>query len=121
MTIPQLRRVGGDLFAAKVLRLLRLARRKSKSPCPFCSQRMMVVNVSEPLLELEGCLPCNAVWFDAPTYETMPEGSAESTNSLPSLATELFAEMRLKELKEREAREEAERKKARKKRGTRDP
>lgn len=117
LTIPQLRRVAGDRFAAKLLRLLELTRRRSKYACPFCQQRMKVVNGSEPLMELDGCLPCNALWFDAPTYETMPEGSAETTNSLPALATEIFAERRLKELKEREAREEAEQKKQRKRRG----
>ena len=120
ITIPQLRRVAGDGFATKLLRLLKLTRRPSKYSCPFCQQRMKVVNVPEPLMELEGCLTCNAVWFDAPTYETMPEGSAESTSSLPSLATEVFAERRLKEFKEKEAREEAERKKTRKKKGIRD-
>ena len=81
---------------------------------------MVVCNVAEPLMEIDGCLPCNAVWFDALTYESMPEGSAETVSSLPSLATEIFAEMRLKEMKDREAREEAERKKARKKKGIRD-
>ena len=120
VTIPQLRRVAGDRFAAKLLRLIQLAHRPSKWPCPFCSGRMVVCNLAEPLMELDGCRPCNAVWFDAPTYETMPEGSAETTNSLPSLATEVFAEIRLKEMKDREAREEAERKKVRKKRGLRD-
>lgn len=120
VTIPQLRRVGGDRFATKILRLIQLARRPSKRPCPFCSGRMVVGNLAEPLMELDGCRPCNAVWFDAPTYETMPEGSAESTNSMPALSTEIFAEMRLKELKDREAREEAERKKTRKKKCIRD-
>lgn len=81
---------------------------------------MKVVNIPEPLMELDGCLPSNAMWFDAPTYATMPEGSAETTNSMPSLATEVFAEMRLKEMKEREAREETERKKARNQKSIRD-
>lgn len=120
LTIPQLRRVAGDRFATKLLRLIKFARRPSEHACPFCSRHMVVFNVAEPLMVLDGCLPCNAVWFDAPTYETMPAGSAETTNSLPSLATEIFAEMRLKELKDREAREAAERKKARKKKGFRE-
>jgi len=81
---------------------------------------MVVVEVPEPLMEMDGCLMCNAVWLDAPTYETMPEGSAETTDSLPALATEVFAERRLKEFKEKEAREETERKKTRKKKGIRE-
>ena len=113
LTIPQLRRVAGDRFATKVLRLLKLTRRGSEHACPFCTQRMMVLNVTEPALELEGCPACNVVWFDAPTYDAVPEGAAEATNSLPSLANEIFAENRLKEHNERVLREEAERKKSR--------
>ena len=120
LTIPQLRRVAGDRFATRILRLIQLARRPSARPCPFCARRMVVCNLPEPLMELDGCRPCNVAWFDAPTYETVPEGSTESTNSLPALSTEIFAEIRLKEFKDRVAREEAEWKKARKKKGIRE-
>ena len=74
---------------------------------------MMTLDVTEPAMELDGCLACNVVWFDAATYGLVPEGAAETTNSLPSLATEIFAENRLKEQKERLLREEADRKKSR--------
>lgn len=117
LTIPQLRRVAGDRFAARLLRLIKLACRASERPCPFCHQAMKACTVIEPPLEFDGCLSCNAAWFDEPTYETIPEGAAVTTSSLPLLATELFAEMRLKEMKERE---EAEQKKKRKKKSIRD-
>jgi Zn-finger nucleic acid-binding protein len=120
LTIPQIRRVAGDRLGAKLVRLLSLSPRQCDHPCPFCRERMVSVSLAEPPLAVEGCRPCNAVWFDAPTYETLPEGIGESTNALSLLATEIFAENKLKELKERESREEAERKKKRKKRGISD-
>lgn len=116
LTIPQIRRVAGDRLGAKLVRLLGLSRLQSKHACPFCGERMVGVSLAEPPLAVEGCRPCNAVWFDAPTYDTLPEGVGESTNALSLLATEIFAENKLKELKEREARDEAERKKKRKRR-----
>ena len=78
---------------------------------------MKIATVAEPPLEFDGCLSCHAVWLDEPTYEAIPEGAAVTTSSLPLLATEIFAEMRLKEMKERE---EAEQKKKRKKKSIRD-
>jgi len=80
---------------------------------------MLVVQTPEPPLELDACGSCSVVWFDAPTYEALPEGSVETTASLALQATEIVAEIRLKELKEQEKeREEEERdkKKKRKKR-----
>jgi hypothetical protein len=81
---------------------------------------MLTVNLSDPPLEVEGCESCNVAWLDAPTYETLPEGLPESANAMSLLATEIFAERRLKEQKEREEREEAERKKSRKQKKIRD-
>ena len=63
---------------------------------------MAIASMPEPLMELEGCLSCSAVWFDAPTFETLAGGTIETTNALPMLATELYAEIKLKELKDRE-------------------
>lgn len=120
LTIPQIRRVAGDRLGAKLVRLLSLSRLQSQHACPFCRERMVGVSLAEPPLTVEGCRPCNAIWFDAPTYETLPEGVGESTNAMTLLATEVFAENKLKELKEREAREEAERKKRRKRKGVRE-
>ncbi|MSU58049.1 MAG: hypothetical protein EXS35_07705 [Pedosphaera sp.] len=73
---------------------------------------MMAITASEPALELEGCLACSAVWFDAPTFESLSDGVLETTNAMPRLATEMYAELKLKQLKQRE---EAEKEKARKK------
>ena len=110
LTIPQVRRVLGDRLAAKLLRLIKLSRRESERSCPFCAKRMLVVSAQEPAMELDACRPCGVVWFDAPTYEALPEGTVETTASLALQATEIIAEIRLKELKEREKeREEEER------------
>lgn len=117
LTIPQIRRVSGDRMATRLLRLLKLDRLKSRHACPFCREPMVIAKLSDPLLEVEGCRPCNTVWLDAPTYNLLPEGIAESTNAMSLLATEIIAERRLQEQKEREAREEAERKRKRKRRG----
>lgn len=114
LTIPQVRRVAGDKMGTRLLRALGLARLRGEHACPFCRAKMVRVSLANPSLEVDGCRPCNAVWFDAPSYELLPEGTAETTNALPLLATEVFGENKLKELKEREAREEAERKKKRK-------
>jgi Zn-finger nucleic acid-binding protein len=73
---------------------------------------MLLINTLEPPLELDACRSCNAVWFDGPTYESLPQLNFETTNSIPMQATELIAMDRLKELKERM---EEERKKNRKK------
>lgn len=120
LTIPQIRRVVGDKMGSGLLRALGIARLRNEHACPFCRAKMVRVTVANPSLEVDGCRPCNAIWFDAPTYETLPEGIGESTNALSLLATEIHAENKLKELTEREAREAAERKKKRKKRGFRD-
>jgi Zn-finger nucleic acid-binding protein len=121
LTIPQIRRVAGDKMGARLLRALGTGRLRSEHTCPFCRAKMVHVTVTNPSLEVDGCRPCNAIWFDAPTYELLPEGTAETTNALPLLATEIFGEIKLKEQKEREEREEAERKKKRKRRIISDP
>ena len=108
LTVPQVRRVLGDRLAARLLRLMKLSRRPGERACPFCAQRMLVIQSQEPPLELDACASCSVVWFDAPSYETLPEGAVETTSSLALQATEIVAEMRLKELKEREQEREAE-------------
>src|SRR6266571_2566447 len=108
LTVPQVRRLLGDRLAAKLLRLMKLGRRESERACPFCAERMLVVSAQEPPLELDACRPCSVVWFDAPTYEALPEGTVETTASLALQATEIVAEIRLKELKEREKEREQE-------------
>ena len=111
-TISQIRHVLGEQVATKLLRLMKLSRRRSERACPFCHNPMLVVQTPEPPLELDACRSCNAVWFDAPTYESLPQLTSENTSSITMQATELIALERLKELKERL---EAERRQARKK------
>lgn len=112
LTIPQLRRVTGDRLGVKLLRQLDQSRLRSDHACPFCREPMVRVALADPPLEAEGCRPCNAVWLDQPTFETLPEGTVSTTNALALLATDIYAEMKLKEQKERA---EAERQAARKK------
>ena len=97
----------------RLLRLMKLSTRPSPRACPFCSQKMWVVNSQEPLPELEACRLCNLVWFDEPSYESLPQLATENMSSIQLQATEIIAMDRLRELKERE---EEERQKAKKKR-----
>lgn len=102
VTISQIRHVLGDRIATKLIRLIKLSRLSSGRPCPFCSKPMLLVSVQEPPLELESCRACAVVWFDLPTYESLPQLTVGTTNSIPMQATEIIALNRLKELKERE-------------------
>lgn len=111
VTLSQIRHVLGDRVATKLLRLMKLSNRQSPRPCAFCEKPMLLVSAQDPALELEACRSCNAVWFDRPTYESLPQLTLETINSIPMQATELIALERLKELKERQ---EKERKRARK-------
>jgi Zn-finger nucleic acid-binding protein len=110
MTLSQVRHVLGDQVATKLLRLAKLSRLSSKHMCPFCGTLMLMVRTQEPLLELESCRACAVVWFDLPTYESLPQLTSETTNSIPMQATEIIALSRLKELKAREEEAEEERK-----------
>jgi len=112
VTISQIRHVLGERVAMKLLRLMRLSPRPGPRVCPFCSNAMSVVNCQEPQLELDACRSCNAVWFDGPTYESLPELSFEATSSIAMQAMEIIAMERLEELRKRL---EEERKKGRKK------
>jgi len=62
---------------------------------------MLVVNSREPQMEVDACRACNAVWFDKPTYESLPELSFVATSSLAMQATEIIAMERLEELRKR--------------------
>jgi Zn-finger nucleic acid-binding protein len=112
VTVSQIRHVLGEGIAMKLLRLMKLSARPSPRECPFCSAAMGVVNSQEPPLELDACRKCNVVWFDGPTYDSLPELAIEGTNSIRMQATEIIAMERLEELKKRM---EEERKQARKK------
>jgi len=113
VTISQIRHVLGDFIAMKLLRLMKLSRSPSERHCPFCDKPMWMVNTEAPPLELEACRACSAVWFDEPTYESLPQLTSENINSIQMQATEIIALNRLRELKERE---EEERREAKKKR-----
>ena len=99
-------------MATRLLRLMKLSRCQGGRRCPFCAAFMHVINTEEPPLELDACRSCNAVWFDGPTYESLPQLTSDTTNSRPMQVTELIALDRLKELKEKM---EEERKQTRKK------
>lgn len=118
LTISQLRRVSGDRFSTRLQRLIGLTQRRGEQTCPFCSQPMWKIASPEPKLELDACRTCNLVWFDAPTYETLPEGAAETLHTITADATEIIAVQRLKEQQQREAEEE---KRGRKKKPLRSP
>ena len=72
---------------------------------------MLALASEAPPLALDACKACNAVWFDGPTYESLPELALDSTSLRSMQATEIIAMERLKELKERQ---EAERKQKKK-------
>lgn len=114
VTIPHLRRIGGDRVATRLLRLLKLGGSPGKLACPFCAKPLTRLTTAEPAITTNGCLACNAVWLDAPTFESLTEGVVETTNSLPSQATEIYAEIKLKELKDRQQAEEEEKRKRKK-------
>ena len=94
---------------------MKLGRLRGKHNCPFCAKPMQTISLTEPTIESEGCPACNAVWLDAPTFETLTDGAVETTNSLASQATEIYAEIKLKEFNDR-LKEEEEQKRKRKKR-----
>src|SRR5712691_11328685 len=112
LTLSQIRQVLGDRLATKLLRLMKLNPRQGERNCPFCDKPMSVISAQEPLLELDACRSCNAVWLDAPTYEALPQLTIETTILIAKQATEIIAMDRLRELKKRE---DEERKQARKK------
>ncbi len=112
MTVSQIRHVIGDRVATRLLRLTKLSRLSSKHRCPFCDETMLTITTQEPILELESCRACAVVWFDLPTYDSLPQLTEETTNSIPMQSIEIIGINRLKELKERE---EEERKRAKEK------
>jgi Zn-finger nucleic acid-binding protein len=113
LSIPQIRRVAGDHFAVKILRLLKSRNEQSTGPCPFCGQKLLSLKVQEPPMELAGCRPCNIVWFDAQSYQLVPEWTVANNTGISMQDIETESVRRLKELKEREkaaAEEEKKRK-----------
>ena len=114
LSIPQIRRVAGDHFAVRLLRLLKMRNEQSTAPCPFCGQKLLGLKLSEPPLELAGCRPCNTIWFDKQSYELVPEWTVANNTGVSMQDIETESLRRLKELKEREkaAAQEEKRKKS---------
>lgn len=112
LTIPQLRRVSGDRFSTRLLKNVMLSQKRGERTCPFCEQAMWIIALPGTESRLEACRACTLVWFDAPTYEMLPEGAAETLHTITADATEILAVQRLKE---QQAREAAERKRGRNK------
>lgn len=114
LSIPQLRRVAGDHFAVRLLRLLKTRQEQSDSSCPFCGRRLTLLRMQEPQMDLQGCRPCNLVWFDPQSYELVPEWTVAGNTGVSMQDIETESLRRLKELKEREkaAAEEEKRKRS---------
>jgi Zn-finger nucleic acid-binding protein len=113
LSIPQIRRVAGDHFGVRLLRLLKMRQEQTKSSCPFCEQRLLALKLQEPPLELAGCRACNIVWFEKESYELIPEWTVANNTGVSMQDIETESLRRLKELKEREkaaAEEEKKRK-----------
>lgn len=91
VTIPQIRRVGGDRLATGLLREMRHSPIRSRLGCPFCTRPMQVLASRGPDLELDGCRPCNVVWFDPLEFEAVPEEFSLSAAQLEARATETIA------------------------------
>jgi hypothetical protein len=97
----------------KILRLLKMRNEQRTDPCPFCGQKLLLLKVEEPPLKLAGCRPCSIVWFDAQSYELVPEWTVANNTGVSMQDIETESLKRLKELKEREkaaAEEEKKRK-----------
>src|SRR5678815_4381449 len=71
LTLSQIRHVMGDRIATKLLRLLRLGNCKGEHACPFCAKPMVILNTSDPLLEVDACRLCNVcLLYTSPSPET---------------------------------------------------
>lgn len=110
LTVTQVRHVLGEDLAMKLLRLIKLTTRPSERLCPFCSKPMRIVNSQEPLIQVDMCRKCNVVWFDEPTYKSLPELGLEGTNSMLIRGAEVLATQRLDQLNREMEEEEAKRK-----------
>lgn len=113
VSIPQLRRVAGDHFAVRLLRLLKNRRERSDAACPFCGERLLLLNLQQPDLEAAGCKPCSIVWFNASNYQLVPEWTVANNSGISMQDIEAESLRRLKELKEHEKAEAEQEKKKR--------
>ncbi|MEW5768240.1 MAG: zf-TFIIB domain-containing protein [bacterium] len=51
--------------------------------CPVCREPMVVFELNQ--VEIDHCLSCRGIWFDAGELELLFEGSSEKDNLLSSL------------------------------------
>lgn len=100
ITLPQIRRVAGDAFATGLLRQINRNSQPGQRRCPFCAQPMREFHSAEPVLELDACKLCGAVWFDPNEFETVPEGALPSIDEIHLRGVEAVAKHRLERLKE---------------------
>src|SRR5213593_2513611 len=82
VTLPQVRRVAGDRFAAQLLHQINRATLPSGRSCPFCEGLMSQFSIPAPPLTLDSCKTCAVVWFDPSEFEAVPEGALPSTDAL---------------------------------------
>lgn len=101
VTIPQIRRIAGDHFATNLLRQINGNSHFGDRTCPFCCRRMRRFYSQDPLLELDACKTCGAVWFDPQEFEAMPEGAIESPDEVRLRGAEVIARYRLEQMKEK--------------------
>lgn len=102
VTIPQVRRAGGNRFATTLLRQMKASQASSQRHCPFCTRQMRLLASQEPSLELDACRPCNVIWFDPTEFESVPEQSVIPPEKLPQRAAEMVALHRIELMKELE-------------------
>lgn len=106
VTLPQIRRVAGDQFATSLLRQINRNSQPGDCACPFCARPMRLFHSDDPVLELDACKTCGAVWFDPQEFETVPEGAVPSVHELHLRGLETMAQHRLERLKEQHAHDE---------------
>jgi len=107
VTLPQIRRRGGDRFATGLLRKINNATEASPLSCPFCFRHMKRFQITDPTLTLDACRPCNLVWFDPGEFEAVPEGVVETPDELALRGREILANYKLERLNEQLRREAA--------------
>jgi len=80
-------------FVNRFWQAARASETESPRRCPTCDFQMMLVNAS-PTMELDVCLRCQLVWFDAEEYESAPSAmtlTAAPAPELPYAAREAIA------------------------------
>ncbi|HUA65683.1 MAG TPA: rhomboid family intramembrane serine protease [Alphaproteobacteria bacterium] len=82
VSMPQIRRMAGELFASGLLLKMSTTTQASWLTCPFCETQMKSFNVSNPPITLDSCKSCGMVWFEAGKFEITPEGVIESGDAL---------------------------------------